>query len=502
MGLIYTLTGPSIMAVRVVQCLLGALACVMMFDGCRHLFNLRVGLWAGVLLAIFPVAVFFDLIIQKSGLDSFLVCLMVMAIGRLCARQTNEPESASATKNRSASICIGLPWVALLGLGLGLFVLNRENGLPLIPLLAGWLVYRQHRLSRANSFISQALPQLKTLAAFALGIAIVLSPVLIRNKAVGGEFHLTTSQFGPNFYIGNNPNADGSYQPLRFGRSDAMYERQDATDLAEEALGRKLSPAQVSDYWRDKAFDFITDQPVQWLKLMGKKTLLAFNSTEMGDTEDLYTWADYSLVLRLLCFFHVGLLLPLVAVGIVLSIRQYERLLPLYMMALIYMASVIGFYVFARYRYPGLIMLIPFAALALAAPWRAMVNQLGAKRALTPALSAAGIVLVLTNLPLASKPAIMSASRSNLGTYFAMNNDPGRAIIHLVKAVELNPSMPDGYFNLALFYLNNQRPDLAAMTLEEGLRAAPGHPELLRLQQHVLQVIAGMRQNQPDESPP
>ena len=76
--------------------------------------------------------------------------------------------------------------------------------------------------------------------------------------SVGGGFYLTTSQFGPNFYIGNNPHADGTYLSLRFGRGAPEFERQDATELAERALGRTLSPAEVSSYWTDRALDFIT----------------------------------------------------------------------------------------------------------------------------------------------------------------------------------------------------------------------------------------------------
>jgi hypothetical protein len=75
--------------------------------------------------------------------------------------------------------------------------------------------------------------RLQLAAAFVLGLAIVLLPVAIRNYAVGGGFYLTTSQFGPNFFIGNNPNADGTYASLRFGRGAPEYERQDATELAE-----------------------------------------------------------------------------------------------------------------------------------------------------------------------------------------------------------------------------------------------------------------------------
>ena len=83
-------------------------------------------------------------------------------------------------------------------------------------------------------------------ALFLAGLAIVLVPVAARNSYVGGGFYVTTSQFGPNFYIGNNPAADGTYQSLRFGRGAPEYERQDATELAERALGKRLTPAEVS----------------------------------------------------------------------------------------------------------------------------------------------------------------------------------------------------------------------------------------------------------------
>ena len=113
----------------------------------------------------------------------------------------------------------------------------------------------------------------------------MLLPVAIRNYAVSGGFYITTSQAGPNFYIGNNPKADGSYMSLRYGRGAPEFERQDATELAEHALGRSLTPGEVSSYWTDKAFAYITSQPGSWLKLVARKFALLWNTTEMLDTE-------------------------------------------------------------------------------------------------------------------------------------------------------------------------------------------------------------------------
>ena len=134
---------------------------------------------------------------------------------------------------------------------------------------------------------------------FLVGLAIVLLPVAVRNSRVGGGFYVTTSQFGPNFYLGNNTYADGTAQSLRVGRGSAEYERQDAIELAEHAMERRLTPAEVSQYWSDRALAYITSQPWAWSKLMARKFVLLWNATEMLDTESQESYADWSTPVRL-----------------------------------------------------------------------------------------------------------------------------------------------------------------------------------------------------------
>ncbi len=113
---------------------------------------------------------------------------------------------------------------------MGGLALTRENALVFIVVILGWILARG---MGTGGWGRQA-------ALFLAGLALVLVPVAARNAYVGGGFYITTSQFGPNFYIGNNPSADGTYQALRYGRGAPEYERQDATELAERALGRTL----------------------------------------------------------------------------------------------------------------------------------------------------------------------------------------------------------------------------------------------------------------------
>jgi hypothetical protein len=166
-----------------------------------------------------------------------------------------------------------------------------------------------------------------TAGAYVLGLTLVLLPVVVRNSIVpDGGFFVTTSQFGPNFYIGNNGRADGTYMSLRFGRGAPEYERQDAIELAERAAGRHLTPAEVPTYWEDRAIDFITSHPAAWLKLLGRKVALLSNATETLDTESQESYAEWSMPVRLTAHVgHFGMLVPLAAFGVWATWSQRKR---------------------------------------------------------------------------------------------------------------------------------------------------------------------------------
>src|SRR5206468_1710518 len=294
----------------------------------------RAGIAAGLMLALYSPAIFFDGLLQKSVLDVFFVCLALWLIVR-----------TEKTAGVFLYVCLGLT--------MGGLALTRENALVFILVILGWIIGKGP-LGRVSLFLA--------------GLAVVLLPVAARNSYVGGGFFITTSQFGPNFYIGNNPAADGTYQSLRYGRGAPEYERQDATELAEIALGRRLTPAEVSSYWTGKALDFITSRPAAWLTLMGRKVALLWNATEMLDTESQEAHAEWSWPLRTGAVIgHFGVLVPLGLFGVIVTWTVRPRPWILYAMMLAYAASVVLFYVFARYRYPLVPFLILFAAAGMAA---------------------------------------------------------------------------------------------------------------------------------------
>ena len=311
---------------------------------------------------------------------------------------------------------------------------------------------------------------------FVVGLAILLVPVAVRNRFVGGGFYVTTSQFGPNFYIGNNPGADGTYQSLRYGRGAPEYERQDATELAELALGRRLTPAEVSSYWTDKALDFISSRPAAWLTLMGRKVALLWNATEMLDTESQEAHAEWSWPLRIGAVIgHFGVLVPLALFGVIATWPMRSRLWILYAMTLAYAASVVLFYVFARYRYPLVPFLIMFAAAGVAA-----LPELVRARSIPGglwSLAAVAAVALFANRPILSTTLMRAVTELNLGAALQGEGSLDEAKGHYERAIALASNYAPAYNNLATVLRAKGRLGDAAATYERALRLRPEYPE-------------------------
>jgi len=433
---------------------------------------------AGLVLAFYAPAIFFDALIQKSVLDVFFMSalLALVAVASAPDPKTDNHEGRTAdtkdTKNskglrdlrdrRAATfVVVGLGVVA------ACLALNRENALPLILLVAVWIwltpLVRDRRLLRV--------------AVFAAGVGIVLLPVAIRNYVVSGQVYLTTAQFGPNFYIGNHAGADGTYSSLRFGRGSPEYEQTDATELAEQALGRTLTPAEVSTFWTNRALAFITSQPADWLRLMARKTALLLNAREMLDTESQESHAEWSLPLRVLGpITHFGILVPLAVIGALVGWPMRSRVWVLYALTATYAASVVIFYVFARYRYPLVPLLVLFASLGLSGSVAFITSR--SRGALIAVSGVTALTVIASNWPLLSPDLMRAITETNLGSALMENNRLSDAEARYRRAIEIRPDYAPAYNNLGVALRAQGRLEEAIRTYENGLRVRREYPTL------------------------
>ncbi len=371
LGLVFWLIGGSIFAARVIQVLLGTASVGLIMGAARSWFGERAALIAGLLAAVTGLFAFNEILILQSSLDTVLTSLSLFALAR-------------AFRTRSAG------WFALAGLAFAALSLNRPNALAClvgVPLV--WLV------------ACRARHAVRLILAFALGAAVLVSPVVVRNRVVAGQWALITSHGGLNFYIGNSGEADGTWKPVPGVDDTIRGQIEDVRRVAAEALGRQVSSVEASTFFYDRAWGWIGSHPGAWAGLLLRKLALCFNA---GDAALNYSYAyfahDEATILRWLA---VGpwLIVPLGVFGLFLGRREGEwrAYLAWASFAYFYAGTLVAFFVSSRYRLPLLVALV----IGAGAPFEWFRQHLaGRARVTTLSLSAAAlaVLFVFANWPM------------------------------------------------------------------------------------------------------
>jgi len=333
LGVLYTFFGYHLNLIRALQLLMGALNCVLIFWMGRKLFGKRHALWSGALAVLYGILVFYEGAIGKDGLSVFLTDLALLGL------------ILSLERPRWHR------WF-LSGIALGCAVLTRGNLVLLAPLIVAWMVVVLRHYPLRTTLLS--------VAAFAAGTVLIVSPVTVRNYVVGKDMVLTTSQAGQNFYIGNNPKANGFFENPPRIRLNPKYEE---ADFEAEALRRThrtaMKPSEISNYWGREGIRFARENPSKALALLVKKTALFWNRFEIPDNYNYYYHKKEVWVLRILLL-GFGVVAPLGLFGLYLTRKNPGTwLFALFIFG--YMASIVPFHMASRYRLPVVPPLILFA---------------------------------------------------------------------------------------------------------------------------------------------
>jgi len=421
---IYRLVGPHVEAVRIVQVVLGVLSCGLLYYIAAELFGGPVAIMALCFYGFYGPALFYEGLLMPTSVGIFLSLLVVWQLARV---RRGAPLRSSV----------------IAGIVLAIMCATIHAAYVLIPFVTGWLYFRARSPHRG------AAPTVALWAGL-LGMGLLLQ---VPNLVWLTHPVVVPPHAGINFYIGNNPAADGVFRPPLHMRASQLGLLEDSQRVAKEQLGSprlaeytrrggQASHAAINLFWFRQAFRFMIRQPLTWLELMMKKWVLVFSRYEPLDVEDYYFTQRFVPVLQwpLVTFSVIG---PLALVGWVVSRERRGASLPRLFVSALAAASIL-FFVTSRSR----MLLVPYAAIlaAYCVLWLSRciatspLSQLG-----LPIGLLVGATAVSNLRPLHHSFAI---PYYNLSVRYAESGHLGKAQQAALEAIRLNPRLVDGYSQL------------------------------------------------------
>jgi len=469
---LYRLFGRDVLLLRLVNVALdvGVVALVGVIG--RRVSSAAVGNVAALVYALYRPAIFECLEVEKTALG---VLLLTGAL-------------ALATSRRG--------WARFLaGVSLGLAALARGNAILMAPLGVAYFAIVGE----------SAKERLRSVAAFAAGVLLAVSPVIWRNHRVSGEWILTTAGAGPNLYLGNNPwNPTGAYQTLPWIRPESEHEEEDWRAETRRRVGRELTAKEMSSYWLEETFDYVRSHPFETALVSARKVGLLVADSELPDAWSVDFLRRFSPPLGL-PLVTMALLFPLAALGAAVSFgSRPARLVTCFAAA--YMATLVPFYIFARFRIYYVPALAVLAALGLS--WLCQTRPRKALLGLAAVALLAAVSLAAGGFAGTSSSTNHSQQFANLAELYAERGDFERALrlldvglsehhkaallcrkadllrrfgdvqgsVRLAnECVEVDPGYPDAWYTRGLSYEAAGDRVTASQSYAQQLEFVPGH---------------------------
>jgi tetratricopeptide (TPR) repeat protein len=271
---------------------------------------------------------------------------------------------------------------------------------------------------------------------------------------------------GVNFWIGNNPNSDGSTAIVPGTRADWWGGYFDAIAMAEKDRGRKLTLAEVSDYYFDRGMKFINEQPDRAWPLMAKKFRIYWGAGERANDKYIYFFWQLA-KMKYVPLPGFWLVAPLAFLGAVLLWRRRGELAMFYLFIVLYSLGVIAFFVNARFRLPIVPVMTLFSAYACVylfdAYRRKSLETVKALLILAPAA-----LFVNSDYLYQKQMRAYSNAFSNftLGNAYLKMGLKGTALAHFTQADEISTAYPTPAYNLIKRDVDYQ---LGTLLWEQGM---------------------------------
>ena len=451
MAAVLKVSGGSLFAIRLLQCLLGTLTVWLVWRIGRRTFGPPTGWAAGFLAATYWILVYFD--------GEFLIPTLYVPLLLLALDATLRLEA----RGYAPKAC------AIAGLWYGLAAIARPNVLLFMPVLFFWVLARR---PGERGWRGKALAG----AALTIGTLIPIVPITVRNLVVSGEPVLIATQAGVNFWIGNHPNSDGMTALVPGTRAGWWEGYEDSRRMARQEAGRDLSSAQISKHYANKTWRSMAEQPWEAIKHLAWKTRLFWMGWETSNNQEIrFISHRFNPLSR--WSINFATLLGLGAVGLGLALfRKRRETFPLWSFLLVYSGSVIAFFVCSRFRVPILPILILFAGFALVEGWR--WGRARRWKPLGAALLAASTVTFLSSRLPDRLLTDDSLGYLALGSHALGEGDLDKAEEFLALGLEESQTNRHLRFVWGLLLEERGQLDAARLWWYESLAMYPDYPEL------------------------
>ena len=431
------MVGGGPLVVRILQAVLGAVSCLLVFRIASRLFDSPVPLIAGLLASAYWPYLFFGGELFATTLFVFLQLFLVDLLLRF---------EAFPPLRRCAAA----------GLLLGLLIATRANALLALPVAVWWI----HRRTTSVPGFGRT----RIWVGFSLVLALTLSPFVLRNYLVQGG--PVPFQGGWSFYMGTNPSADGTpyvRQGLQWQRHELLPLRAGITVPAAKGL-----------FYLNSGLQFVFENPLDYLCLQYRKFRLFWHAFEIPVSSDLSYYREHSVLHRILII-DFGVIAPLALAGLIASRRRHDGYFLLWGFVLAYLATGMLFTVSARYRVPATPFLIIAAAHAV---WQAILI-VRARSAGTAALFVAVLVAtaVLVHTGVDQKQVDHVRSDLLLGMAYHRGKQYANAEAAYSKALESYPDDADLLNSLGTLYGDRRRHRDAEAAFAQSVAAAADYAQ-------------------------
>jgi len=445
LSLAYLYAGGSVFGLIIIQMLVGSINCGLIYLLGRKLFNEQVGIIAGAIACGYLMFIFYD----RMLLPASLVISLGLFLALLLLKVKDNPSLGK--------------WLGA-GLLLGLCALAKASFFLLGIFILLWIIYEYSKHSMRQ--------RLLYCACFILSFFLLIGTTTLRNYLVANDPVLITAHSGINFYLGNNPQANGLFKPPPFMRPAQSGLIDDARIIAEKMEGRRLKPSEASNFWLRRSLSFIGAYPLSYLALLAKKVTLFWRAAEHVDDIEYRIFTKVAPLLRSGFLFRFSLISPLALLGLFLSWPKRRKVMLLYIFVFSLSLGTVLFFINSRYRLIVVPYLVILAAYSL---WQGF--QICKKRqykALVVSLVLFSALFFLTSIAGSSVQVEHTSSlHYNKAIYLADRKDYLRAEKEFHAAIKLNPRDYMSYFALGNVYYCMQKVPQAIESYNKSLAINP-----------------------------